>query len=67
MHQNRIIYETPKILAKNAGPRNTMDQNTIVYETENFKKNVGPCTIIFQNMIICEAQKVLRKMYVHVQ
>ena len=34
---------------------------------EDFKKNVGPCTILHENTIIYETQNIFRKMYLHVQ
>ena len=36
-------------------------------DKEDFKKNVRPCTIIHKDTIIYETQKILRKLYVHVQ
>ena len=36
-------------------------------DTEDFKRSVHPCTIMYHNTIKYETEKIIRKIYVHVQ
>ena len=55
-------------LKKNERSCSIMYEIMIMCDTEEvLRENVGPWTIMGQNTIIYETQKVFRKMYVHVQ
>ena len=41
MHQNRIIYETKKILGKNVRTCTSMYQNMIIYESQKVLRKIN--------------------------
>ena len=49
------------ILRKNVRPYTNITKYEPLLNKEVFKKNVGPCTEMYQNMIIYETQKFSKK------
>ena len=51
------------ILRKNVRPYTNITKYEPLLNKEVFKKNVGPCTKTYQNMIIYETQKFSKKIF----